>query len=224
MAVSFAGQAAVGLELVDSREAQIELGRMTDRERIAADLHDHVIQELFAVGMGLQGLIGHSTTPYQVQRIGGYVEAVDTIISRIRSTIFELQLDRSAPLGLKAQILDIASEHTDQLGYSPSIRFAGPLDLAVEAALASDILAVVREAMSNCARHAHATRLDISVTLANRMLIVELSDDGRGIGTPTRSSGLANLRHRAESHHGTLTLATPDHGGTRLTWTATTAA
>jgi signal transduction histidine kinase len=94
---------------VDSREAQIELGRMTDRERIAADLHDHVIQELFAVGMGLQGLIGHSTTPYQVQRIGGYVEAVDTIISRIRSTIFELQLDRSAPLGLKAQILDIAS-------------------------------------------------------------------------------------------------------------------
>jgi signal transduction histidine kinase len=100
--------------------------------------------------------------------------------------------------------------------------FAGPLNGTVTDILAADILAVVREATSNCARHAHATRLEISVKLTNDLIVVEVIDNGRGIGTPNRSSGLANMRRRAENHHGTLNISTPDRGGAHLTWTAAT--
>jgi two-component system, NarL family, sensor histidine kinase DevS len=224
MAESFAVQAVVALELVDSRDAQLQLSRMEDRDRIAADLHDHVIQELFAVGMGLQGLVSITEKPSHVARILEYINAIDQIISSIRTTIFEMRADSTDPSGLKAQILDIACQHSVQLGYSPNLRFAGPLDVAVTGALAADTLAVIREATSNCARHAHATRLDISIDLTNSLLLVEITDNGRGIGTPSRSSGLNNMRRRAETHHGTLSITTPARGGTHLTWTATTPA
>lgn len=221
MAASFAVQAVVALEVVDSRDAQLQLSRMEDRDRIAADLHDHVIQELFAVGMGLQGLVSITEKPSHVARILEYINAIDQIISSIRTTIFEMRADSTDPSGLKAQILDIACQHTVQLGYSPNLRFAGPLDVAVTGALAADTLAVIREATSNCARHAHATRLDISIDLTNCLLLVEITDNGRGIGTPSRSSGLNNMRRRAETHHGTLSITTPARGGTHLAWTAT---
>lgn len=224
MAASFVVQAVVALELVDSRDAQLQLSRMEDRDRIAADLHDHVIQELFAVGMGLQGLVSITEKPSHVARILEYINAIDQTISSIRTTIFEMRADSTAPSDLKAQILDIARQHSVQLGYSPNLRFAGPLNVAVTGALAADTLAVIREATSNCARHAHATRLDISINLTNCLLLVEITDNGRGIGTPSRSSGLSNMRRRAETHHGTLRITTPAHGGTHLTWTATTPA
>ena len=222
MAASFAVQAVVALELVDSRNAQLQLSRMEDRDRIAADLHDHVIQELFAVGMGLQGLVSITEKPSQVARILEYITAIDQTISSIRTTIFGMRADSTDPSGLKAQILDIACQHTVQLGYSPNLRFAGPLDVAVTGALAADTLAVIREATSNCARHAHATRLDISIDLTNSLLLVEIIDNGRGMGTSSRSSGLSNMRRRAEAHRGTLSITTPARGGTHLTWTATT--
>jgi signal transduction histidine kinase len=222
MAASFATQAVVALELIDSRNAQLQLSRMEDRDRIAADLHDHVIQELFAVGMGLQGLVSITEKPSHVARILEYINAIDQIIGSIRTTIFEMRADSTAPSGLKAQILDIARQHTVQLGYSPNIRFAGPLDVAVTGALAADTLAVIREATSNCARHAHATRLDISINLTNCLLLVEIIDNGRGLGTSSRSSGLSNMRRRAETHCGTLSIAASARGGTHLTWTATT--
>ena len=116
------------------------------------------------------------------------------------------------PAGLRARILDIATEHIPQLGYTPQLRFTGPLDLAVDEGLAADVLAVIREAISNCARHAHATRLEISIALAHNLLTLEITDNGRGLGTPTRSSGLTNMRRRAEHHHGTLTITTPEPG------------
>ena len=109
--------------------------------------------------------------------------------------------------------------HTAQLGFSPTVRFVGPLDTAVDDTLAEDILAVVGEATSNCARHAHATRVAITAELAEK-LTIEVVDNGRGISTPDHLSGLENLRRRAEKHHGTLDVTTPDSGGTRLLWTA----
>jgi signal transduction histidine kinase len=220
MAASFATQAAIALELRDAGDAQLRLARVEDHDRIAADLHDHVIQELFALGMGLQGLASATDQPGHVARIVGYVDALDKVITTIRSTIFQMQTGHHNRAGLQARILDIATDHTPQLGYPPHVRFAGPLDLAVDEDLAADILAVIREAISNSARHAHATRLDISIALAGKVLILEITDNGRGLGTPTRSSGLANMRSRAERHDGTLIITTPDHGGTHLTWTA----
>ena len=222
MAAAFTRQAAVALELAESRDAQAELRRMQDHDRIAGDMHDHVIQQLFAIGMGLQGLAGITEDPSQRVRLSGYIDALDKTISAIRTTIFQLRIDRHAPADFKTQILDIATQHTAQLGYSPHVLFAGPLNETVTDALAADVLAVIREATSNCARHAHATRLEISIKLINEQIMVEVIDNGRGIGTPSRSSGLASLRCRAENHHGTLSISTPDRGGTHLTWTATT--
>ena len=220
MATSFATQAAVALELRDALDAHERLARAEDRDRIAGDLHDHVIQELFALGMGLQGLASVTDGPAHVSRIVGYIDSLDHVISTIRGTIFQMQQPIGHdPTGLQARIVDIATEHTPQLGYTPQLRFAGPLDLAVDEGLAADVLAVIREAISNCARHAHATRLEISIALAHDLLTLEITDNGHGLGTPTRSSGLTNMRRRAEHHHGTLAITTPDQGGTHLAWT-----
>jgi signal transduction histidine kinase len=220
MAASFATQAAVALELSDARDAHERLARAEDRDRIAGDLHDHVIQELFALGMGLQGLASVTDGPAHISRIVGYIDSLDHVISTIRGTIFQMQQPIvHDPTGLQARIVDIATQHTPQLGYTPQLRFAGPLDLAVTEGLAADVLAVIREAISNCARHAHATRLEISTALAHDLLTLEITDNGHGLGAPTRSSGLTSMRRRAEHHHGTLTITTPDQGGTHLTWT-----
>jgi two-component system, NarL family, sensor histidine kinase DevS len=220
MAASFATQAAVALELHDARDAHERLARADDRDRIAGDLHDHVIQELFALGMGLQGLASVTDRPAHVSRIVGYIDSLDKVISTIRGTIFQMQQPTGHdPTGLRTRILDIATEHTPQLGFTPQLRFAGPLDLAVNEGLAADVLAVIREAISNCARHASATRLEISIALAHDLLTLEITDNGHGLGTPIRSSGLTNMHRRAEHHHGTLAITTPDQGGTHLTWT-----
>jgi signal transduction histidine kinase len=220
MAASFATQAAVALELHDARDAHERLARADDRDRIAGDLHDHVIQELFALGMGLQGLASVTDRPAHVSRIVGYIDSLDKVISTIRGTIFQMQQPTGHdPTGLRTRILDIATEHTPQLGFTPQLRFAGPLDLAVNEGLAADVLAVIREAVSNCARHASATRLEISIALAHDLLTLEITDNGHGLGTPIRSSGLTNMHRRAEHHHGTLAITTPDQGGTHLTWT-----
>jgi signal transduction histidine kinase len=135
----------------------------------------------------------------------------------MRTTILQLELDRHTA-GLKARILAMVDEHTQQLGFSPRVRFSGPLDHAVDEDLAGDVLAVIREGISNCARHAHASQLDVTVAIAQNILTLELTDDGRGIGTPTRSSGLRNMLRRAQRKGGSFAVSSPPAGGTHLTW------
>lgn len=219
LASAFATRAAVVLRLVDAREAELRVELLNDHNRIATDMHDHVIQELFALGMGLQGLASVTDHPGQVARILGYIYTLDSVISTLRTTIFALQPERHDPSGFQTQILAIAIEHTAQLGYTPHLRFAGPLDLRVSGALAADALAVIREAISNCARHAHASRLEILVALTDRRLAVDITDNGQGIGTPDRWSGLANMRTRAERHNGTFEVTAAKGGGSHLAWT-----
>jgi signal transduction histidine kinase len=220
LAAFFGIQTAVTLELADAREVVQRDARLEDRDRIAGDLHDHVIQELFAVGMGLQGLASVVDRPEHVDRINDYVGSVDRIVNTIRTTIFQIQRHRLDAAGLQARILDVAVEQTRHLGYSPQIHFDGPLDLTVRDGLADDVLAATREALSNCARHAHARRVVVSVALTQRLITLTVADDGRGLCTSTRSSGLHNMRRRAEQHGGTFSIVTPDSGGTLLTWTA----
>ena len=221
MAVSFGMHAAVALALAEARDIQISDARLDDHDRIAFDMHDHVIGELFALGMGLQGLAATTHNPAHVERINTYVDTLDRVISTIRTTIFQLQPRQHDPAGLQTRILGIAEAHTEQLGYRPQLHFAGPLDRVVDEPLAADILAVTREALSNCARHAHASTVAVSVVLDHDLLTMEITDNGRGIGTPTRSSGLSNMRRRAQNHGGDLTVSEPGGGGTQLTWTAT---
>ena len=198
---------------------QLILAQAEDHDRIAGDLHDHVIQELFALGMTLQGHAARSD-PADAERIKGYIDTLDGAIANIRTSIFGLHQSRAAaPAGLYARLLAIIEEHAPQLGFAAAIRFAGPLDPGPDAALAHDILAVTREALSNCARHARATAVSISLAQQDGLVILDVIDNGRGIGIPARSSGLASMRGRAERNGGTFNLITPGSGGTQLTWT-----
>jgi signal transduction histidine kinase len=216
MAASFASHAAVAMELAQARINQITLAQAEDHDRIAGDLHDHVIQELFALSMTLQGHAARSD-PAGAERIKGYVDTLDGAITNIRTSIFGLHQSRTAPDRLHARLLAIIEEHAPQLGFTATIRFADPLD--PDADLARDILAVTREALSNAARHAHASAVSITLAQRDGLIILDIIDNGRGVGTPARSSGLTSMRRRAESNGGTCQLSTPGGGGTQLTWT-----
>jgi signal transduction histidine kinase len=219
MAAAFADHAAMTMELAQARTDQITLAQAEDHDRIAGDLHDHVIQDLFAFGMRLQGHAAR-TDPATAERVNGYADTVDEIIKKIRTSIFGLHQPRAAPAGLPARVMEIIEEHTAQLGFTPGIRFAGPLDPGPDEALAHDILAVTREALSNCARHAQATAVTISLVLQDGLITLDITDNGCGLGTPARSSGLSSMRRRAEGNGGTFQLTTPATGGTHLAWTA----
>src|ERR1700722_16891949 len=219
MAPSFAAHAAVAMELARARADQVLLAQAEDHERIAGDLHDHVIQELFALGMKLQGHAARSD-PATAARVNGYIDTLDEIIKKIRASIFGLQQPRQAPIALQARVLEIIDEHAPQLGFTAAASFAGAPGPAVDETLAHDILAVTREALSNCARHAHATAVTVALSVQDGLITLEITDNGRGLGTSTRSSGLASMRRRAENNGGNLQITARPGGGTRLTWTA----
>jgi len=219
MAASFAGHAAVAMELAEARADQILLAQAADHDRIAGDLHDQVIQELFALGMKLHSQVAHSD-PATAARVNGYVDTLDEVIRNIRTSIFGLQQPRQVPASLQAQVIGIIEEHAPQLGFNASVSFTLPPGPGPDETLAHDILAVTREALSNCARHARATGVTIALALADGLITLDITDNGRGLGTPTRSSGVASMRRRAENNGGTLQITAPAAGGTRLTWTA----
>lgn len=220
MLASFADQAGVALKLADAQAARRRLLLMEDRDRIARDLHDTVIQQLFAVGLGMTALAARSEDPHAQARLEEYTEQLDNTIRAIRQTIFKLQ--RTRELGLQAKVLDVADNETPALGFSPDLRFIGPLDTLVSTEIADHAAAVVREALSNAARHGHASGVEVVITAtAGQQLVVTVTDDGVGMTTPTRDSGIANMRSRAEQLGGTCTItspAAPHANGTRVEW------
>src|SRR5499425_2849588 len=163
MLITFAAQAGIGLELAEHRREAQRLALFEDRDRIARDLHDLVIQRLFATGMSLQGataLIGDADVAHRVEKA---VDALDETIREIRSTIFRLQSRGLAELlPVRARILEIVDEMTDSLGYPPGLRMAGQLDTRVSEPIAEQMLAALREALANVAKHARASRVDVA--------------------------------------------------------------
>ena len=218
MATGFANQASVALELARARADQQRAALLDERERIAADLHDHVIQRLFASGLSLQALAATLGPGHAADRVLATVADLDTTISQIRTAIFALQQppQTAAPRGLRARLLDVVTDVTPALGFEPAVRFSGLLDI-LPVAVSDDLLAVLREALTNTARHAHATTVDVELAATTDRLTLNVRDNGTGIGETTRRSGLANLRHRAEHHGGTLTVESATDG-TRLAW------
>jgi signal transduction histidine kinase len=212
-----AGSAALAVELAEARQAREHLLLAGDRERIARDLHDLVIQRLFSTGMGLQGVLGLMTPGLAAERVAAAVNALDDTIREIRTTIFALATPRRADTGLRAEILGLVASANEQLRFEPNVRFDGPVDSAVSDEVNAHVLAVVREALSNMARHANASRADIELRVGDEVVLV-VSDDGVGIGEVRRDSGLANLRARAESLGGTVRVGPGPAGGTRLEW------
>jgi signal transduction histidine kinase len=218
MLITFAAQAGIGLELAEHRREAQRLALFEDRDRIARDLHDLVIQRLFATGMSLQGATALLRDPEAASRVERAVDALDETIKDIRSAIFELQSHGQADLLLvRARILGIVEEMTDSLGYSPGLRMAGQLDTRVPGPTAEQLLAALREALANVAKHARASRVDVAVE-AGRDLLLTVRDNGTGLGKSTRRSGLANLAERAAELGGTMRAASAEGGGTELEW------
>jgi signal transduction histidine kinase len=217
MAETFAGQATIALELADARAAQQHLAALEDRDRIGRDLHDHVIQRLFAVGLGLQSTAGRANEPAIRARLAQAVEELDETISQIRTTIFDLH-DAIPDNRLRSRVKAVVEELEPVLGVHLQLAWSGPLDTLVDSSLITDVEAVVREAMTNVARHAQASTLRVTINADTDRLTVDVSDDGVGIGDSARRSGLANLKNRAHSRGGTLTLENQEQGGLRLQW------
>ncbi|MCK9925971.1 GAF domain-containing protein [Frankia sp. Mgl5] len=220
MATSFAGHIAVALELARARADQEHLRVLADRGRIARDLHDHVIQRMFAVALGMQDLAQYEN-PSNADRLNGYVEDIDATIKDIRRSIFELRGQGPTKRGrLHAALDKIAEDLRPALGFAPTISLTGPLDTVADDQLTDHLLAVTREALTNAARHAHATSVEVRLAVDKDMIILDAVDNGVGIGDTARRSGLDNLRARAENLGGTFTATAPPTGGTHLRWTA----
>jgi signal transduction histidine kinase len=219
LVASFAAQAGVALELAARRAEAERLSVYEDRDRIARDLHDLVIQRLYATGMSLEGTMPLVTRPEVKDRVGNAVDAMDDTIKVIRGSIFALQARGEAKgPALRADILALTDEMTQALGFAPALRLGGGLDARLAPALAEHALAVLREALSNVARHAHATKADVTVDADEGYLTITVSDNGRGITPGTRRSGLANMTERARALNGDLTVSPGTSGGTELAW------
>jgi signal transduction histidine kinase len=226
MATTFANHASVALELADARAREQQIALLEDRDRIARDLHDHVIQRLFAAGLTLDGVVS-SLAPEAAGRIGGVVNDIDDTIRQIRTSIFELRGQLGPQLGsARSRISEVVTEVTPLLSAAPRVRFVGAVDSLVPEAIADELVAVVREGLTNVARHSGATTVDLMLSATPTRVALDIVDDGVGIGETSRRSGLANLRQRAERFGGSMTLepralipASAGNQGTHLRWT-----
>jgi len=188
-----------------------------DRDRIARDLHDSVIQRLFAIGLSLQGTARLVERPEAVMRIGEAIEKLDETIRQLRKAIFDIELTINKE-GLHPKVLDLVHELRPVLGLLPQVSFSGPVDTVVGDSLVEEVLAVLREALTNVGKHAHASQVVITVAAGEELRLV-VADDGDGMGDANAAGlGLKNLRQRAERLGGNVELGRSREGGTRLTW------
>lgn len=217
MMAAFADQAALAWRLATAQRQMREVEILTDRDRIARDLHDHVIQRLFAVGLTLQGAAPRARVPAVRESIYSSIDDLQEIIQEIRSAIFDLHAGPSRATGLRHRLdkvidqLAIPALHT-------TVQYTGPLSV-VDTVLANHAEAVLREAVSNAVRHANATSLAINVSVEDDVR-VEVVDDGVGISGDITESGLRNLRQRADDAGGEFTVENMPTGGTLLRWSA----
>ncbi|WP_285494926.1 GAF domain-containing sensor histidine kinase [Actinomadura sp. NBRC 104425] len=216
---AFAGQAAVALELAGRRRDAERLALLEDRDRIARDLHDTVIQRLFATAMTLMSASKITQRRDVAVRVQRAVDDLDDTIRQIRSTIFALQ---TAPdeESLRSRLHAVADAATANLGFAPSVRLDGLLDTAVPEGVGEHLLAVAREALSNVARHAQATEAKVTVEVGDEEVVLQVEDDGVGIPEGGRRSGLRNMAERAEGLGGSFWTRTRPGGGTLLVWRA----
>jgi len=216
MAGTFAGQAAIALELNDARADQQRLGVLEDRDRIARDLHDHVIQRLFAAGLSLQSVAATVEDDTLHERLSRTVGELDETIRQIRTKIHELQEDSSQ--SLRGTALAVVDQLAPLLPDRPDVSLIGPLDSISDEAIIADVEAVLRESLTNVTKHAHATQVRVRIQAGKQQLHLTVTDNGVGLGRSTRRSGLANLSRRAERQGGYLEVCDSAEGGLRLRW------
>lgn len=222
---SFAGQAVLALELAEARRDAERLLLFEDRDRIARDLHDTVIQRLFAAGMHLESL-SRQVDPESSKRIHSVVDDLDATIRELRASIYSLQtLERGNPIGLRARIAGLVEQLSSILGFTPSLQIVGPIDALVPGAVSEESVAVLREILSNVAKHASASRVEVVASVVDGLFELRVSDDGVGFDPADpglRRSGLQNIKDRADVRGGEFHVLSPadESSGwaTILTW------
>jgi signal transduction histidine kinase len=225
LVVGLAAAAGVAIENARLHARVQELALLEDRDRIARDLHDSIVQRVFATGLSLQGAARmiHGDPDAAVRRVTAAVDELDLTVQHIRSAIFGLEsAPRRAAGGLRQRVLDLAAEAAGMLGFEPAVLFEGDVDAAARELVAADLLAVLREALSNVARHARAGRVDVVVAVEageGDELVLRVIDDG--VGPPAGSSrghGLDNMAARADKRGGSFAIGPGVTRGTELTW------
>jgi signal transduction histidine kinase len=215
--VSFAEHAALSLDRAQGLDDRAELAVTSDRERIARDLHDVVIQRLFATGLHLQRAENTTRNPDVADIVRDAVDSLDETIRDIRGTIFELQQHGTGP-SLRADLRELVREYAPLLKFEPVVRTTGPVDSAVPTEIRDQLLPVLREALSNLARHAAADHGEVDVTVDGAEVRLTVLDDGVGIGAIDRESGLRNARRRADALGGRLEVTPRSPRGTSFVW------
>ncbi len=213
---SFADQASLALDRAQAISDRQELMLISDRDRIARDLHDLVIQRLFATGLQLQGARRFAVSEEVVERLDTAVADLDVTIRDIRSTIFELQ--HAHELSLRADVRGVAKEYVPVLGFNPMVRTTGPVDTAVPQPVGEQLLAVLREALSNVARHAEADAAMVEVVASEQEILLRVTDNGNGIPADPHESGMRNVRRRATELGGTVQFLPEEPHGTIVEW------
>ncbi|MFD4656409.1 GAF domain-containing protein [Kitasatospora sp. NPDC058444] len=218
--LGFADQAALALELAERRRDAEQLNLLEDRDRIARDLHDLAIQRLFATGMTLQSAGRLIESEAAADRVARAVADLDETIKIIRSTIFGLRAHSEPDRGLRARATRVVTDAQGTLGFAPRLSMEGLLDTDVPQELAGHVVAVLAEALSNAARHARASRVEVTLRALAGRVVLTVTDDGVGVPEGGRRSGLRNLAERADRVGGTFTVDPAEGGGTRLAWEA----
>jgi len=218
MPAAFAEQAALALQVASMQADQARLAVFEDRDRIGRDLHDLVIQRLFAVGLALESAARLPDPGAVADRISTAVDEIDETIRDIRRTIFEISSAHRSGRQLRRQVSDVVADATASLGLEPSVRLTGPVDSIVNPQIWEHLLATLREALSNVSRHAGAHSVDIDLRVEDDVVLA-VRDDGCGFTPGGRESGIRNIRHRAKTLGGSLVLRSEPGRGTELTWT-----
>ena len=220
VAGDFAARTSLALELHRARADQERMLLFEDRGRIARDLHDRVIQQLFATGMQLQGVLGTLPEGRNAERVDAAITSLDATIGQIRRIIFTLSTPERAGQASSGRhrLLDLVGELGAALSVEPAVTFSGPVDALLDADLTADVLAVVGEGVTNAVKHGRAKEIAVEVAAAPAGVAVTITSDGRPLSASSRRSGLANLQERAAQHGGRMSIDTVDRR-TVLRWT-----
>ncbi len=216
---AFGSRLALTLDLLRASRLREEHTLFVDRERIARDLHDLVIQRLFAAGLNIQGLRQRTSDPVSQERMDSVTSELDDCIHQLRDTVYALE---SRPLGqevLSGRILRVVQEAAQAAGFIPRIDLSGPVDDVVEGDIAEQLIPVLRESVSNAVQHSGSQEIQIRLAAQDGEVVRTVSDDGRGFANPVKTRGLDSLKNRAAGLGGTCTIDSVPGKGTVVTWT-----
>jgi PAS domain S-box-containing protein len=204
-------------DVSDRQESAAQMAMLQDRERIARDIHDMVIQRLFASGMSLQAVQSAAQPPMVADRIAATINDLDDTIRELRAAIFQLG-QHAERRSLSAQITELVHERARHLGFEPVLRLVGDIDTLPDF-IADQLVATVTEGLSNVVRHANATSAEVNIEHITDGVSLRISDDGVGLPSePKRSGGLSNMMWRAAELGGSCTIAPNDPAGVQLIW------